>query len=771
MGDGSRWRHSLGEGRRGWHAVRCTAVVVAVLGLALLAPGGGSGSTGSAVAGAATPSGINKIQHVIVLQMENRSFDSYFGTFPGAEGIPMSNGVPTVCAPDPSTGTCQAPYVDHADVNGGGPHGASDATADINGGAMNGFVSSVRLAALFGGCFGFTDPACSAFPAHPDVMGYHTASDIPNYWSYAQNFVLQDHMFEPNSSWSLPAHLFDVSGWSAYCTQHDPTTCTNSLDNPWPDSTKPPIYAWTDLTYLLHKNAVSWAYYVTNGSEPDCENPANLSCAPVKQNAATPSIWNPLPSFDTVTQDQQQGNIQSVSNFYAAAKAGTLPQVSWVVPSGDESDHPPSKISAGQSYVTSVVNAVMQSPEWSSSAIFLSWDDWGGFYDHVVPPSVDANGYGLRVPGIVISPYAKQGYIDHQVLSFDAYLKFIEDDFLGGQRLDPATDGRPDPRPTVRENVPILGDLVNDFDFTQAPRAPLILPVNPTTTLTELTTQVGIPSAGASLAGSALLDAGAADNVGITKVEFHITSGPLAGQLIATATPTIYGWLASWDTTTVADGNYTIGSVAYDASGSVAYSTDVAVAVDNTPPTTGVVVPGSGATLSGGTYLDAAASDNVGVARVEFHLTGGSLSDTVLTAAVPTIYGWLAYWNSASVPNGTYTLSSVAYDKAGNSARSVGVPVTVTNAAPVVTTQPLSQSVVSGSTATFTAAASGTPTPTVQWQLSTNGGATWVNITGWTATTETSGALYPFENGWEARAVFSNSAGTATTNPAVITVA
>jgi len=114
----------------------------------------------------------------------------------------------------------------------------------------------------------------------------------------------------------------------------------------------------------------------------------------------------------------------------------------------------------------------------------LSWDDWGGFYDHVVPPVVDANGYGLRVPGLLISPYAKRGYIDHQVLSFDAYVKFIEDVFLGGQRLDPATDGRPDPRITVRENVKLLGDLAAEFDFTQAPRPPEPLPVHPRTTLT-----------------------------------------------------------------------------------------------------------------------------------------------------------------------------------------------------------------------------------------------------------------------------------------------
>jgi len=97
----------------------------------------------------------------------------------------------------------------------------------------------------------------------------------------------------------------------------------------------------------------------------------------------------------------------------------------------------------------------------------------------VAPPTVDQNGYGLRVPGIVVSPYARHGYIGHQVLSFDAYDKFIEDDFLNGQRLDPAADGRPDPRPGVRENEKILGNLINDFDFSQRPGAPVVLPVHP----------------------------------------------------------------------------------------------------------------------------------------------------------------------------------------------------------------------------------------------------------------------------------------------------
>src|SRR5204862_1009667 len=113
------------------------------------------------------------------------------------------------------------------------------------------------------------------------------------------------------------------------------------------------------------------------------------------------------------------------------------------------------------------VNASMRSPDWNSTAIFLSWDDWGGFYDHVVPPTVNGQGLGFRVPGLVISPYARRGYIDHQVLSTDSYLRFIEDDFLGGQRIDPVTDGRPDSRPFVAEDGPGLGDLSADFNFAR----------------------------------------------------------------------------------------------------------------------------------------------------------------------------------------------------------------------------------------------------------------------------------------------------------------
>jgi phospholipase C len=434
----------------------------------------------------APATGIHKIRHVVVIMQENRSFDTYFGTYPGADGIPHG-----ACVPDPLNGGCVAPYHDPNDVNYGGPHGAPNAAADIHGGAMDGFVGQAQQ----GQNCTSTNPICSPCQQQGkkciDVMGYHDAREIPNYWTYAQNFVLQDHMFEPVASWSLPQHLYQVSEWSAYCT--DPFyafSCSNAIQRPSPDWTggyQTPSgpndgqshYAWTDVTYLLHHQNVSWGYYILNGTEPDCQIDTSVTCSPVPQGVQTPGIWNPLPSFTDVSQDGQLGNIQSLSNFYAQAKDGTLPAVSWIDPNGTVSEHPTAKVSVGQAYVTGLINAIMSSPDWNSTAIFLSWDDWGGFYDHVQPPFVDQNGYGLRVPGLVISPYAKQGYIDPQILSHDAYIKFIEDDFLGGQRLDPLLDGRPDPRLGVRENNPILGNLAAEFNFGQPPRPPEILPVHP----------------------------------------------------------------------------------------------------------------------------------------------------------------------------------------------------------------------------------------------------------------------------------------------------
>jgi len=448
-------------------------------------------ATGSAPTNTSQPTSVDlalarqKIKHVVIIMQENRSFDEYFGTYPGANGIPMKNGVPTVYSIDPQTGQKVYPYHNPKDINAGGPHGASAAAQDIDGGKMDGFVAMFRAAQKT--CNNPDTPGC-VVGAALDVMGWHDAREIPNYWTYAEKFVLQDRMFEPNASWSLPSHLFMVSAWSANCTPGDPMSCKSALDGPTTPGVKGSSlyqanagkldYVWTDLTYLLYKNNISWRYYLSNGSEPDCEDDAML-CTTKPMTVKVPGIWNPLPSFETVKQDKQLDNIQPVDQFFAAAKDGTLPTISWIVPDNKVSEHPPASIKAGQNYVTSLINAIMQGPDWDSTAIFLTWDDWGGFYDHVVPTQVDENGYGLRVPGLVISSYAKKGYIDHQTLSFDAYLKFIEDLYLGGQRLDPATDGRPDSRPTVREAVSQLGDLLTDFDFSQSPRKALVLSLDP----------------------------------------------------------------------------------------------------------------------------------------------------------------------------------------------------------------------------------------------------------------------------------------------------
>ncbi len=421
-----------------------------------------------------------KIKHVIVIMQENRSFDHYFGTFPGAEGIPTDkNGNFIVCVNDPKTGACVKPYHLTADKNYGGPHNAVHAAADIDGGKMDGFIAEAEIAQK--GCADPNNPQCFVNGASVDVMGYHTDAEIPNYWAYAKNFVLQDHLFQPNASWSQPEHLFLVSGWAAQCVADNPMNCSSELTGPFgytATGTTALQYPWTDLTYLLHKANVSWKYYLSEGNDPHCGGDPE-ECQPIQQLAAVPSIWNPLPSFDTVNENNQLGNIVPVDQFYQDVQNGQLPSVSWIAPSSEVSEHPAALVSAGQTYVTALVNTVMKSQYWDSTVIFLSWDDWGGFYDHVVPPVVDENGYGLRVPGMVISPYAKHGYIDKQVLSHDAYLKFVEDLFLDSQRIDPNTDGRPDSRTTVRENVKELGNLLADFDFNQTPQPTLILQPTP----------------------------------------------------------------------------------------------------------------------------------------------------------------------------------------------------------------------------------------------------------------------------------------------------
>jgi phospholipase C len=433
------------------------------------------------------------IRHVIIIMQENRSFDNYFGTFPGANGIPAGTCVPN--SPTNPTAGCTAPFHNTQVVEAGGPHGHFNYLADYDNGKMDGFILQ-QLRAV-SGCVNPTSPKCvpsvEGLRVH-DVVGYHTASEIPNYWTYAKQFTLQDELFESVASWSYGAHLSMVSGWFAKCASAtDPLTCKPVIEA---YITKQPL-AWTYLPWLLDRNAVSWKYYLGEGLEPDCADGA-ITCDPVPQDATVYGFWNPIPTFELFSQSvstdpRYKAHVANFANYEHDVANGTLPAVAWIVPGDNVSEHPPSNIRVGMNYVTSIVNAIARSKYSKDTVIIIAWDDWGGFYDHVLPPisHEDAQknvfGWSFRVPGIIISAWAKPGYIDHQYMSFDQYNKFIEDLFLKGERLDPKTDGRPDNRPVVTETIPTVrspfsgapihvGDLLNDFDFAQPARPIPILP-------------------------------------------------------------------------------------------------------------------------------------------------------------------------------------------------------------------------------------------------------------------------------------------------------
>jgi uncharacterized protein (TIGR03437 family) len=368
----------------------------------------------------AAPPGLEKIQHFVFIMQENRSFDHYFGTYPSVEGTP-----PGACVPNPAGGPCVAPYHDTNLVNQGGAHNWINALNCIDGGLMDGFIAG-------------------AVSPPGDVMGWHDYRELPNYWDYAQLYVLQDRLFESITSYSLPAHLYMLAAQSGgYIGTGQP---------------QPTSYTFTEITNLLGSGKIDWKYYVNRGKTAGA---ADGGVADVDSDETTYTFWNPLPAFPSVKNDPTQfGRLTNAAQFYVDAQNGALPQVSWVIPNSDLSEHPPGNIVTGMTYVTGLVNAVMNSPLWNTTAIFIAWDDWGGFYDHVDPPTVDQYGLGIRVPGLVVSPYARQGYVDHKTYSWESWLRIIEERF----GVSPMTG---------RDNT--ANDMSDAFDFTQQPRPPVLL--------------------------------------------------------------------------------------------------------------------------------------------------------------------------------------------------------------------------------------------------------------------------------------------------------
>ncbi len=371
----------------------------------------------------AAPPGLEKIQHFVFIMQENRSFDHYFGTYPGAEGLPSG-----VCVPDPGGGPCVAPSHDTRLVNQGGAHNWVNALNCIDGGMMDGFIAGSGV-----------KPG--------DVMGWHDYRELSNYWNYASLYVLQDRLFESITSYSLPAHLYMLAAQSGGYIGTG--------------QTYPLSFSFSEITLLLGGGKIDWRYYVNRGPTAGA---ADGGVANVDADETTYSFWNPLPAFPAVKSDPTQfSRLTNATQFYTDAQNGSLPQVSWIIPNSALSEHPPASVATGMSYVTGLVNAVMNSPQWNSTAIFIAWDDWGGFYDHVDPPKVDQYGLGIRVPGLVISPYARQGYVDHKTYSFESWLRLIEERF----GVVPMTG---------RDNT--ANDMADAFDFTQQPRPPVLMNVN-----------------------------------------------------------------------------------------------------------------------------------------------------------------------------------------------------------------------------------------------------------------------------------------------------
>ncbi|MDE3148576.1 MAG: alkaline phosphatase family protein [Acidobacteriota bacterium] len=384
---------------------------------------------------ATAPAGMNKIQHIIWIIQENRSFDNYFGTYPGADGIPPGTCLPVL----PGSTRCIKPFhlkppMPTCDLD----HSWDSAHAAYDHGAMDGFVWA---------------------EGSPYTMAYLDGSNIPNYWDYARHFTLADRFFSSLNGPSMPNHVYTVAAQSGGLTGN---VCNqdHELDRLKEVMDDPDGFSFAAVIDRLAGQNISWKYYVeTTGNPVPVPDPCHVKDPQPKQLG----LWNPLPGFKSIRDNPQlMSRLVNETQYYRDIKDGTLPEVSWLIPDFQDSEHPPEPIGQGMWRVTKLINALMKSSYWSNSVIFLTWDDYGGFYDHVAPPEVDAFGYGPRVPLLVISPYAKPGYVTSQTGDFTSILRFMEERF--NLRHLTARDHR-------------ASDMLDAFDFAQKPVPPLVIPV------------------------------------------------------------------------------------------------------------------------------------------------------------------------------------------------------------------------------------------------------------------------------------------------------
>jgi len=394
-------------------------------------------------------SGINTIQHVVFLIRENRSFDNLFGTYSKANGAtsgPTSTGqiLPLKPAPDAlAHDIC---------------HGWTCFQLAIDNGKMDKFD-------LIDGS--------SPCNVNGDYECYTQQGqlDIPNYWTLATTFALADNMFSSTNGSTLSNHVYafaaDSGGLISNADQgcdSSPSTTVSILDLAGNVSTHFPCIDLSTLADKLQAADISWKYY-----------------GPSKTPFNAPHLISHIrfgPMWSKVVNESQ---------FLTDIQRGQLPQVSWLMARGWATDHPPYSLCYGENWTVTQLNALMNSKYWTQepTAVFLVWDDPGGFYDHVPPPALDQYGLGMRVPMVIISPYAKAGHVSSTQYEFSSVLKFIEEIFNLG---------------SLTNRDLLANDTTDSFDFTQSPLPPLALPLRncspaSTTSLNfPQTQQVGIPS-------------------------------------------------------------------------------------------------------------------------------------------------------------------------------------------------------------------------------------------------------------------------------------
>lgn len=377
--------------------------------------------------------GRTPIQHIVFIIKENRSFDSYFGTFPGANG-----------AISGATSTGQViPLGRLPDITPNDPgHGWTEALTSIDGGKMD------RFDIIDGGNIN------GAFMSYTEFQ----QSDIPNYFSYAYNFVLSDNTFSSMHGGSFPQHLYSIaaqsdgvinipflnqgktglSGWGC----DDPAgTLVQVMDEEGDITGEFPCFDFQTLADSMETAGVSWKYYAPSAGEQGYVFNTFNAINHIRNG----SLWST--------------NVVSDTQFADDALSGTLPAMSWLV-TGAGSEHPPNSSCFGENWTVTQLNALMQGPDWDSTAVFLTWDDFGGFYDHVPVPQPDVYGFGPRVPMLIISPYAKPGHISHTLYEFSSVLKYAEETF----GLAPLTQRDAD-----------ANDMQDSFNYKQTPNPPLIL--------------------------------------------------------------------------------------------------------------------------------------------------------------------------------------------------------------------------------------------------------------------------------------------------------